>query len=129
MVNFFQKVGSLLSNTYGSVISALTSAYNVVRPIVSAVKSGADWVDSALNSVNDIPVIGNVAQVIRGNPIYQEARGLINSADSALRYANDWAQPIDHAISSGISALQSAGSLQKSSVPSVNNVNGFSAVN
>lgn len=102
-MGFFQRIGNWLNTTgpkvWNAVKQGASTGYNAVHGIAHKIGSLAEGVDNALNSVKNIPLIGQAAQMLQNHPLYQEAKTLIktgvDTVDDVGRIGNEVGAVLD----------------------------------
>jgi len=55
--------------------------YDFGGKIVHGVAGAAHWVDNALTSLHDIPLVGELAGLLQNNSIYRDILGVVNTVE------------------------------------------------
>ena len=80
LFNFFHK----LAPAYNSVRSGLAQAWDTGKKIVNGISHGVDVVDNILNQASSLPVVGSIANTVRGNPIYNVVKEVVHDAHGVV---------------------------------------------
>lgn len=109
-MGFFSRFGNWLQTTgakvYNSIRNGVKTGYNAVSNVAHKIGTIADGIDSALNEVKNIPVIGQAATALKNSPMYNEARALIKSGvgtvDEIGKLGEQVGKPLDNVITNTV---------------------------
>ena len=87
-MGFLNRVQNWLHGTgakvYNGIKKGVSTGYNAVQTIGHKIGEVANKIDHVLDQAQKIPLVGEVAQAIRGNPLYNSVKTSIHEGVETL---------------------------------------------
>lgn len=110
-MGFFNRVQNWLQQTgskiYNGIKNGVSTGYNAVKNIGHTIGSISEGIDGFLSQARSLPVVGALAQAIQSNPLYNEVRSGIATANNAIDTAGQIGDQVAGVLDKVIPPVQS----------------------
>ena len=90
--NWISKAGRKL---YDRIKEPITRSYHWLKDGMNSIRNVGSYIDQKLNDMHNIPLLGELAELVQASPIYQGLAGGFNEADRLLQLGGSIGRDID----------------------------------
>lgn len=98
-MSWWNRITSLASRTYNDFANGIKTVWNPIRDVV---KTAASWIHKADDFIGgfakNIPVVGEIVNLVRDNPLYKEILGTVDTVNNAMDVAESVGSNVDKLI-------------------------------
>ena len=101
-MSFWNRISNWVNTTgakiYAGVRNGIKTGYNAVQSVAHKIGDVASGVDGLLNRAKDIPIIGEVADVIKNNSVYKDLQNMVGKGVKTIDDVGKVGSEVDSAL-------------------------------